>query len=304
MSTARGGDRPGEARAGRPAPRRTDRDAGRERLRREGENETDGAGAAAGGGAGVLASLDGRARAVYEAVRDAVVDHGYPPSMREIGQRVGLTSPSAVKHPLDKLERLGLVRRDPKRPRALEVITPEEPEALRGGAFPETPAATAAPGGPALQVIPSRTVPSPAEPPALPVLPGVAAGDAVAVPLVGRIAAGSPILAEQEVEDVMALPRRLTGSGELFMLQVHGDSMIDAAICDGDWVVVRAQPDAANGEIVAAMLDDVDGASATVKVLSRKDGHQWLLPRNPDYAPIPGDDATIMGRVVTVLRAL
>ncbi|BAW93427.1 repressor lexA [Actinomyces sp. Chiba101] len=304
MSTARGGDRPGEARAGRSAPRRTDRDAGRERPRREGEDETDGAGVAAGGGAGVLASLDGRARAVYEAVRDAVVDHGYPPSMREIGQRVGLTSPSSVKHQLDKLERLGLVRRDPKRPRALEVITPEEPEALRGGAFPEAPAATAAPGGPALQVIPSRTVPSPAEPPALPVLPGVAAGDAVAVPLVGRIAAGSPILAEQEVEDVMALPRRLTGSGELFMLQVHGDSMIDAAICDGDWVVVRAQPDAANGEIVAAMLDDVDGASATVKVLSRKDGHQWLLPRNPDYAPIPGDDATIMGRVVTVLRAL
>ena len=120
----------------------------------------------------------------------------------------------------------------------------------------------------------------------------------------GRIAAGAPILAEQEVTDVMALPRRLTGEGELFMLEVHGDSMIEAAICDGDWVVVRSQPDAANGEIVAAMIEDVDGASATVKVLSRRDGHQWLLPRNSSYAPIYGDRATIMGKVVTVLRAL
>ena len=132
----------------------------------------------------------------------------------------------------------------------------------------------------------------------------MAEGEAVAVPLVGRIAAGSPILAEQSIEDVVALPRRLTGSGELFMLEVHGDSMVDAAICDGDWVVVRAQADAVNGDVVAAMLNDLDGATATVKVLSRKDGHQWLLPRNPDYAPIPGDEATIMGKVVTVLRSL
>ena len=135
-------------------------------------------------------------------------------------------------------------------------------------------------------------------------LPGVAEGEAVAVPLVGRIAAGSPILAEQSIEDVMALPRRLTGNGELFMLEVHGDSMVEAAICDGDWVVVRTQADASNGDIVAAMLDDIDGATATVKVLFRRDGHQWLLPRNPDYAPIPGDEATIMGKVVTVLRSL
>ncbi|WP_159625797.1 transcriptional repressor LexA [Actinomyces sp. zg296] len=306
MSTSRGSGRPTKARAGGPAARRAEGACARERPHQDGAPSAEAAegsrsaGAAessrsAASGDRVLASLDERARAVYEAVRDAVVDHGYPPSMREIGQRVGLTSPSSVKHQLDKLERLGLVRRDPKRPRALEVIVPEEPGAL---------ASTAAPGGPTLQVAPGPTSPSPATPAALPMLPGVAEGEAVAVPLVGRIAAGSPILAEQEVEDVMALPRRLTGSGQLFMLQVHGDSMIDAAICDGDWVVVRAQSDAANGEIVAAMLDDVDGASATVKVLSRKDGHQWLLPRNPDYAPIPGDDATIMGRVVTVLRAL
>ncbi|RAX21183.1 MULTISPECIES: transcriptional repressor LexA [unclassified Actinomyces] len=232
-----------------------------------------------------LESLDARARAVYESVCEAVAAHGYPPSMREIGARVGLTSPSSVKHQLDKLERLGLVRRDPNRPRALEVVAPAvEPDSDSGASAP-------AHATPALE-------------PSLPVLPGVADGEAVAVPLVGRIAAGAPILAEQEVEDVLALPRRLTGDGDLFMLEVHGDSMIDAAICDGDWVVVRAQPDADNGDVVAAMVEDVDGASATVKVLSRKDGHQWLLPRNPDYAPIPGDEATIMGKVVTVLRAL
>ena len=223
--------------------------------------------------------LDRRARAVYEAVREAVATHGYPPSLREIGEQVGLTSPSSVKHQLDKLERLGLVRRDPKRPRAMEVVG--------AGSGMNPPSHT------------GRPVPS-----ELPRLAGIEDGDAVAVPLVGRIAAGTPILAEQDVTDVMALPRRLTGEGELFMLEVHGDSMIEAAICDGDWVVVRSQPDAANGEIVAAMVEDVDGASATVKVLSRRDGHQWLLPRNSSYAPLDGDHATIMGKVVTVLRSL
>ena len=227
----------------------------------------------------VINDLDKRARAVYEAVRAAIAAHGYPPSLREIGEQVGLTSPSSVKHQLDKLERLGLVRRDPKRPRAMEVVG--------AGSGMNPPSHT------------GRPVPS-----ELPRLAGIEDGDAVAVPLVGRIAAGTPILAEQDVTDVMALPRRLTGEGELFMLEVHGDSMIEAAICDGDWVVVRSQPDAANGEIVAAMVEDVDGASATVKVLSRRDGHQWLLPRNSSYAPIDGDHATIMGKVVTVLRSL
>ena len=231
----------------------------------------------------VINDLDKRARAVYEAVRAAIATHGYPPSLREIGEQVGLTSPSSVKHQLDKLERLGLVRRDPNRPRAMEVVTADSSPSGRA----------AASGGTAH--ISSLDSPS---------IPGVEDGDAVAVPLVGRIAAGIPILAEQDVTDVMALPRRLTGEGELFMLEVHGDSMIDAAICDGDWVVVRSQPDAANGEIVAAMIEDVDGASATVKVLSRRDGHQWLLPRNSSYPPIDGDHATILGKVVTVLRAL
>ena len=230
-----------------------------------------------------VSGLDKRARAVYEAVRGSIATHGYPPSLREIGEQVGLTSPSSVKHQLDKLERLGLVRRDPHRPRAMEVVATDSSPRGRTGSS----------GGTAHV----SSVDSPS-------IPGVEDGDAVAVPLVGRIAAGAPILAEQEVTDVMALPRRLTGEGELFMLEVHGDSMIEAAICDGDWVVVRSQPDAANGEIVAAMIEDVDGASATVKVLSRRDGHQWLLPRNSSYAPIDGDQATIMGKVVTVLRAL
>ena len=232
-----------------------------------------------------IGGLDKRARAVYEAVREAVAAHGYPPSLREIGEQVGLTSPSSVKHQLDKLERLGLVRRDPNRPRAMEVVCADSAPSGRA----------ATPGSAHVTSLDSPSVPS---------VSGVEDGEAVAVPLVGRIAAGVPILAEQEVTDVMALPRRLTGEGELFMLEVHGDSMIEAAICDGDWVVVRSQPDAANGEIVAAMIEDVDGASATVKVLSRRDGHQWLLPRNSSYAPIDGDRATIMGKVVTVLRAL
>ena len=230
-----------------------------------------------------VSDLDERARAVYEAVREAIATHGYPPSLREIGEQVGLTSPSSVKHQLDKLERLGLVRRDPNRPRAMEVVSADSGPGGRAAACDGTAHRTS---------------------PASPSVPGVEDGDAVAVPLVGRIAAGAPILAEQEITDVMALPRRLTGEGELFMLEVHGDSMIEAAICDGDWVVVRSQPDAANGEIVAAMIEDVDGVSATVKVLSRRDGHQWLLPRNSSYAPINGDHATIMGKVVTVLRAL
>jgi repressor LexA len=120
----------------------------------------------------------------------------------------------------------------------------------------------------------------------------------VFVPVVGRIAAGGPILADEVVEDIFPLPRALVGEGTLFLLRVVGDSMIDAAISDGDWVVVREQPDAENGEFVAAMID----GEATVKTLQRRDGHVWLLPHNPAYAPIDGDEATILGKVVTVLR--
>ncbi len=120
------------------------------------------------------------------------------------------------------------------------------------------------------------------------------------VPVVGRIAAGGPVLADQAVEEVFPLPRQLVGEGTLFMLRVAGDSMVDAAICDGDWVVVRQQPVAENGEIVAAMID----GEATVKTYKRRDGQIWLMPHNPAYEPIAGDDATILGRVVAVMRRI
>ncbi|GMA31742.1 hypothetical protein GCM10025875_17340 [Litorihabitans aurantiacus] len=129
-------------------------------------------------------------------------------------------------------------------------------------------------------------------------LPEPADADTSFVPLVGRIAAGGPILAEQSVEDVFPLPRRLVGDGELFLLQVVGESMIDAAICDGDWVVVRSQNVAENGEIVAAMLD----GEATVKTFRRTPDAVWLMPANPAFTPIDGSDAQILGRVVAVLR--
>ena len=120
------------------------------------------------------------------------------------------------------------------------------------------------------------------------------------IPLVGRIAAGNPILAEQEVEEVLPLPESIVGKGDLFLLQVKGDSMIDLAICDGDFVVIRSQKDAQKGEIVAAMID----GEATVKTWSKKDGHYWLLPANNDYAPIPADEAVILGKVTAVLRSV
>jgi repressor LexA len=120
------------------------------------------------------------------------------------------------------------------------------------------------------------------------------------IPLVGRIAAGNPILAEQEVEEVLPLPESIVGKGDLFLLQVKGDSMIDLAICDGDFVVIRSQKDAQKGEIVAAMID----GEATVKTWSKKDGHYWLLPANDNYAPIPADEAVILGKVTAVLRSV
>ncbi|RJL34444.1 transcriptional repressor LexA [Bailinhaonella thermotolerans] len=207
-----------------------------------------------------------RQRRVLEVIRDSVERRGYPPSMREIGEAVGLTSTSSVSHQLSALQRKGFLRRDPHRPRAVEVRLPGEP-ALAGNAEAEDGAV----GRPA----------------------------AAYVPVVGRIAAGGPILAEEAIEDVFALPKQLVGEGTLFLLKVQGDSMIDAAIADGDWVVVRQQPVADNGDIVAALID----GEATVKTFKRKDdGHVWLLPHNPAYDPIPGDEASILGRVVAVLR--
>lgn len=205
--------------------------------------------------------LSARQRKVLNFIAVSVRDRGYPPSMREIGNAVGLQSPSSVKHQLMALEKKGAIRRDPNRPRAIEVVHPEFVD----------------------QTDVNNNHSSPAF-----------------VPLVGRIAAGAPILAEQNIEDVFPLPRQLVGDGEVFLLQVVGESMVDAAICDKDWVVVRRQPSAENGDIVAAMIDD----EATVKTFKRKDGHVWLLPQNPLFEPINGDGCTIVGKVVALLRTV
>jgi repressor LexA len=210
--------------------------------------------------------LTPRQRRVLEVIREWVERFGYPPSVREIGEAVGLTSTSSVAHQLRVLERKGYLRRDPNRPRAVGVrpadAAPEDTEDILDGAAAR---------------------PSP-----------------VFVPVVGRIAAGGPVLAEQTIEDVFPLPKEIVGEGALFLLRVSGDSMVEAAITDGDWVVVRQQPDAENGDIVAAMID----GEATVKTFKRRDGHIWLLPHNPAYQPISGDEAIVLGRVVAVLRRL
>ena len=208
-------------------------------------------------------SLSDKQLAILEFIQQSVSTLGYPPSMREIGDAVGLASLSSVTHQLNQLELSGYLRRDPNRTRALEVLI-EVPAAEKGSES------------------------------AIPM------GDAAMVPLVGRIAAGIPITADQQVEEVFPLPRQLVGNGDLFMLKVSGESMIDAAICDGDWVVVRQQQTAENGEIVAAMLEE----EATVKVFQQRDGHTWLLPRNSSFAPIVGDQAVILGKVVAVLRSV
>ena len=217
-------------------------------------------------------ALTARQQKILDAIRTEIEQKGYPPSMRQIGDMVGLASLSSVTHQLGRLETMGYIRRDPKLPRAIEVLD-ENGIGMHGSSSSS-----------------------------LPELPNFEVGDEdlVPVPLVGRIAAGGPITAEQSVEDVLALPRQLVGSGKLFMLKVKGDSMIDAAICDGDWVVVREQHTADNGDIVAALLDD----EATVKVFRQVDGHTWLMPRNSNYEPIMGDRATVMGKVVSVLRSL
>ncbi len=226
-----------------------------------------------------------RQRRVLEVIRNSVDRRGYPPSLREIGEAVGLTSPSSVAHQLTTLERKGYLRRDPHRPRAIEVISPDTPggePGYRGGGY------RAASQGDSHEW--SRHD--------LETDSGDARPDASYVPVVGRIAAGGPILAEEVVEDVFPMPRQIVGEGQLFLLRVVGDSMIEAAICDGDWVVVRQQPTADNGDIVAAMLD----GEATVKTLKRYDGASWLVPHNPAYEPIDGKDATILGKVTAVLR--
>lgn len=196
-----------------------------------------------------------RQREILDYIRDTVADRGYPPSVREIGEAVGLSSPSTVHSHLSTLEASGHLRRDPTKPRAIEIL--------------DAPV--------------TRT-------------------DVREVPLVGRIAAGSPILAEEDIEDVYPLPVELVGDGPIFMLKVKGDSMIEAGILDGDFVVIHRQPDALDGEIVAALID---GEEATVKRLQRKNGAVILHSENPAFEPMVFTEGVeLIGKVVTVLRGV
>jgi repressor LexA len=222
--------------------------------------------------------LTPRQHRILQVIKDAVESRGYPPSIREMGEAVGLASSSSVAHQLRALEQKGFLRRDPNRPRALEVLLPNE-------SAPATSPASASPAARAPEPVDETGV-------------GDAYPEPVHVPVLGRIAAGGPILAEEQIEDVFALPRQLVGEGTMFLLEVRGDSMIEAAICDRDWVVVRQQPTANNGDIVAALLDN----EATVKTFKRTDGQIWLLPHNSAYDPIDGNHASILGKVVAVLR--
>lgn len=207
-----------------------------------------------------MTEISDRQRQVLEYIRTTVANRGYPPSVREIGDALGLSSPSTVHSHLSSLAKAGLIRKDPSKPRAIEIL--------------ETAPASVA------QVAPDENIRH--------------------VPLVGRIAAGNPILAEEDIEDVMALPTSLVGSGPVFMLTVHGDSMIDAGIFDGDYVVVRSQPDALDGEIVAALVDEEE---ATVKRMFRKNGQIILRAENEAYQPMVFDDGVrVLGKVVSVLR--
>jgi repressor LexA len=205
--------------------------------------------------------LTARQLRILAVIEESVRSRGYPPTVREIGAAVGLVSPSSVSYQLGVLEKHGLLRRQPNNSRAVELRKPAEPEPESGVA---------------------------------------AAGRLVTVPVLGAIAAGAPILAEEHIEDHLTVSASMVGGGTLFALNVRGDSMVDAAICDGDVVVIRQQPVAETGEIVAAMIGD----EATVKVFRQRGGRAELVPRNPAYQPIPADDAVILGKVVCVLRRL
>jgi repressor LexA len=204
--------------------------------------------------------LSKRQQQVLEYIRDTVNDRGYPPSVREIGDAVGLSSPSSVHSQLSALVEMGMITRDPTKPRAIVVVeSQEEKQAAR-----------------------------------------VEDDRLREIPLLGRIAAGTPILAAEHVEEVIPLPVSLVGNGPVFLLEVKGDSMIDAGIHEGDLVAIRSQQEARDGEIVAAL---VDGEEATVKRLRRKDGKVILESANPDYPPMVfSDGVELVGKVVSVLR--
>ncbi|ANE08501.1 transcriptional repressor LexA [Corynebacterium glutamicum] len=224
------------------------------------------------------ASLSDRQRRILEVIRDAVVLRGYPPSIREIGDAAGLQSTSSVAYQLKELEKKGFLRRDPNKPRAVDVRH-----------LPETESRSSKAATQAKSKAPQAGVHDPE-----------LAGQTSFVPVVGKIAAGSPITAEQNIEEYYPLPAEIVGDGDLFMLQVVGESMRDAGILTGDWVVVRSQPVAEQGEFVAAMID----GEATVKEFHKDSSGIWLLPHNDTFAPIPAENAEIMGKVVSVMRKL
>ena len=211
-----------------------------------------------------MSDLTARQQQILEVVDAHLVRHGYPPTVREIGEAVGLTSSSTVHAHLANLERLGHLRRDPTKPRALGIIGRDS--------------------------APVESAPVMAEPPGIRMLP-----------LLGRIAAGAPTLAEQHVEDEIAVPEMLTASGDNFLLRVRGESMIDAGILDGDFVVIRRQSECADGEIVAAL---VDGEEATVKRLRHDGGRVRLDPANQALRPLYPEQVEVLGKVVGVFRRL
>lgn len=203
--------------------------------------------------------LTDRQQQVLDYIKKTVEVRGYPPSVREIGDAVGLSSPSSVHAQLNSLVQAGMIRKDPSKPRAI-MITDESPMAVRAGDDRRT-----------------RDI-----------------------PVLGRIAAGTPILAAEQVDEVMTLPTELVGEGPVFLLEVKGDSMVDAGIHEGDLVAIHKQPDAKDGEIVAALID---GEEATVKRLQRKDGKVLLHSENPAYRPMVFTDGVeLIGKVVSVLR--
>ena len=208
-----------------------------------------------------MADLTQRQQAILDFIRTQHAERGYPPSVREIGEAVGLQSPSSVHAQLGTLVDKGYLRKDPSRPRAIVV---------------RTDAASATPAAPAAAIAGTQ-----------------------AIPVLGRIAAGGPLLAVEEIEDTLTLPDELVGRGTLFALKVRGDSMTGAGILDGDTVVIRQQPDASDGEYVAALVGDEE---ATVKTLRKRNGRVVLEAENPAYEPIEAEQVQVLGKVVSVLR--
>lgn len=212
--------------------------------------------------------LGKRQLAIYDFIRTYSTEHGYPPSVREIGAAVGLASPSTVHMHLKVLEEHGLIRRDSKKPRTIEVVDKQASSAD--------------------EQVPQASVSQDVD------------RNLISLPLVGRVAAGTPILAEQNVEETLTLPTSIVGDASSFILRVRGESMINAGIFDGDYIVVKEQHDAHNGEIVVALIDD----SATVKTFYRERDRVRLQPENDSMDPIYVDDPVILGRVTALIRSI